>query len=649
VLIDVGVTDPNARQATAIVNGVSAAFVRLVDELERPVTAGAVPPVTVRVVRPASVPQQPSSPQLPVMLALGLLGGLVLGAGAALARHLLDTTVKSAEQLGELAKAPNLTTVGYDGAVRKRPLTVHEPSDAPRAEAFRRLRTNLRFVDVDNHHKVVVVTSPLPADGKTTTTLNLAIALASSGQKVLVVEADLRRPGAAKLLGLASTVGLTSVLSYGVGLEQAIQPWTGGVDLLASGPLPPNPAELLSSRHMAALLAEVRPWYDTVLIDTPPLLPVTDAAAVAPAADGVLLVTRFRRTTRDQVAAAVAAISAVSVPLLGTVFNMVPRRGARAYARYHAYYASRPSGDPAPTPTTPRIAPREAVGAHVRPHLASERTGAHATREQAVVNGTRPDPDQRPSSNGHVQQDAVPDGPRFSNRREPAPVMRPTAGGWSGVEPATPADGTPRWEEPGTSAIGPSSAPPVAGRQSQDRCAVESATPADGTPRWEEPGTSAIGPSSAPPVAARESQDRCAVEPATPAQGWPSGAEPVTPASGTPRWEEPVTLAPGTASGAGVALENGSPRWEEPVRSADGPPSGAEPVTPAHGSSPGAESVAPEYGSPGCEEPVTPAHGTSSSAWFAADRTPPSSAALAPPRAAVALRPSPTPRPRPDQ
>jgi len=390
VLIDVGVTDPNARQATAIVNDVSAAFVRLVDELERPATPNAVLPVAVRVVRPASVPSQPSSPDLPVMLALGLLGGLVLGAGAAMARHLLDTSVKSAEQLIALAKAPNLTTIGYDGAVRKRPLTVHEPPDAPRAEAFRQLRTNLRFVDLDSHHKVIVVTSPLPAEGKTTTTLNLAIALASAGQKVLVVEADLRRPDAARLLGLSSTVGLTSVLTNGVPLDQAIQPWSGGVDLLASGPLPPNPAELLGSMHMAALLAEVGSWYDTVLIDTPPLLPVTDAAAIAPAADGVLLVTRFRKTTREQVAAAVAAISAVSVPLLGTVLNMVPRRGPRAYARYHTYYASHPSSE-VPASTAPPVTPRQAV----RPHTNGQRSGAHAKPDPLPVNGVRPSPTRR--------------------------------------------------------------------------------------------------------------------------------------------------------------------------------------------------------------------------------------------------------------
>ena len=582
VLIDVGVTDPSAREATAIANGVSAAFVRLVDELERPATAGAVPPVAVRVVRPASVPSRPSSPDLPVMLALGLLGGLVLGAGAAVARHLLDTTVKSAEQLGELAGAPNLTTVGYDGAVRKRPLTVHEPPDAPRAEAFRRLRTNLRFVDVDNHHKVIVVTSPLPADGKTTTTLNLAIALASGGQKVLVVEADLRRPGAAKLLGLACSVGLTSVLSDGVGLDQAIQPWAGGVDLLASGPLPPNPAELLASRHMAALLAEVRPWYDTVLIDTPPLLPVTDAAAVAPAADGVLLVTRFRKTSRDQVAAAVAAIAAVSVPLLGTVFNMVPRRGPRAYARYHAYYASRPSPDPAPAPTAPREAPLPAVGAPAR-------TGAHTKPEPAPVNGSRPAAsrgssngytgreaaaDRQRSSNGRTEYDVAPDRRRSSNGRsgqDPAPVPRSSSEGWSGVEPATPAHGSASVSEWGSGA---------------------------------EPVMSAHWSAS---VSAG------------------SGAEPVTPAhrsAGVSEWRsdaEPKTPAQGLASVS---------EWR----------SDAEPVTPSH------RSVSVSEGSYEAE-PVTPPHGTSSSAWFAG--RPSSAAAPESQRAAVALRPSPTPRTAP--
>ncbi|HEY0815771.1 MAG TPA: polysaccharide biosynthesis tyrosine autokinase [Pseudonocardia sp.] len=349
VLIDVGVTDPDAQRAAATVNAVSTVFVRLVDELERPAVPGAVPPVAVRVVRPASVPRTPSSPGLPLMLGIGLLGGLVLGVGAALSRNLLDTSVRSTEQLRAIANAPILATIGYDAAVRKRPLTVHEAPQAPRAEAFRQLRTNLGFVDVDNHHKVLVLTSALPGEGKTTTALNLAIALASSGQKVLVIEADLRRPGAARLLGLEGAVGLTNVLTGRVELKEAIQPWSGGVELLASGPLPPNPSELLASRQMEAVLGRVRELYDTVLIDTPPLLPVTDAAAVAPATDGALLITRYRKTSRDQAAGAVQALAAVAVPLLGTVLTMVPAKGPRAYARYHGYYAA------LPTPSAPFV------------------------------------------------------------------------------------------------------------------------------------------------------------------------------------------------------------------------------------------------------------------------------------------------------
>ena len=130
------------------------------------------------------------------------------------------------------------------------------------------------------------------------------------------MEADLRRPGAARLLGLSSTVGLTSVLTYGVPLDQAIQPWSAG-STCRQRPAAAQPAELLGSMHMAALLADVGSSYDTVLIDTPPLLPVTDAAAIAPAADGVLLVTRSARRPRPG-GGGRRGESAVSVPLLGT-------------------------------------------------------------------------------------------------------------------------------------------------------------------------------------------------------------------------------------------------------------------------------------------------------------------------------------------
>jgi polysaccharide biosynthesis transport protein len=349
VLIDVRVVDDDPELSAELANTVGEVFIGLVDELERPVEPGAPQAVAVRVVQPAAVPIEPSSTGLPLMLAVGLLAGLALGVGAALARNALDTSVKSPDGLRDAAGAPNLGTIAHDPQVPKRPLTVHEDPQSPRSEAFRQLRTNLQFVDVDNPHKVIVVTSSLPSEGKTTTLVNLAIALASGGSRVLVVEADLRRPRAADLLGLERTVGLTSVLSGRVRADQVIQPWGGGLfDVLASGPLPPNPSELLGSRHMEAMLRDLREQYDMILIDTPPLLPVTDAAAVAPAADGAILVCRFRQTTRTQVATAVQALEAVSAPLLGTVLTMVPSSGPRAYAQYNAYYRSDQPVVPAP-------------------------------------------------------------------------------------------------------------------------------------------------------------------------------------------------------------------------------------------------------------------------------------------------------------
>lgn len=344
VLIEVAVVGGSPEEAAAVADSVGRVFIELVAELERPSAPGDVPPVAVRVVEPATVPTRPSSTGLPVTLVLGLLGGAAVGLGLALARNAMDTSIKSVEQLHNAAGAPNLGTIAYDGKIPKQPLTVHEDPQSPRAEAFRQLRTNLQYVDVDNPRKVIVVTSALPGEGKTTSVCNLAIAMAAAGSAVLVVEADLRRPEMTDLLGLDGSAGLTDILAGRLRSQQVIQPWAGGsFDVLASGPLPPNPSELLASRQMGALLGELRDRYDVVLVDSPPLIPVTDAAAMAPATDGAILVCRFKKTTREQVGRGAAALAAVSVPLLGTVLTMVPRSSSRAYARYNAYYhAERP-------------------------------------------------------------------------------------------------------------------------------------------------------------------------------------------------------------------------------------------------------------------------------------------------------------------
>jgi capsular exopolysaccharide synthesis family protein len=343
VLLTATVTDPSPPRARELAEAVGAAFPELVAELERPAD-GATPSVAVRVVERAGLPVAPVYPRPGLNLAVGGLLGLLAGLVAALARNAMDNSVKSVQLMEELTGAPALGTVAYSADTAAKPLIVHEPAGAPRAESYRQIRTNLQFVDVDHPPKVVAFTSSLPAEGKTTTVCNLAIALAQAGKRVAVVDADLRRPRIAENLGLEGAAGLTTVLIGRATLDQVLQPWgMAGVNVLTSGPVPPNPSELLASKHMADLLDELSRRFDFVLLDTPPLLPVTDAALLASRYDGALLIVRHGRTSRAQVRAAVAALNAVSTKVLGAVLTMTPRvGGGRTYGYYHYAYRSRP-------------------------------------------------------------------------------------------------------------------------------------------------------------------------------------------------------------------------------------------------------------------------------------------------------------------
>ncbi len=348
-LLALTVTDASPARAQAIANATARQFTRLVPTFETG-PDGKQPVVRVTVVSPASRPTDQISPR-PLRNVGGALAlGLLIGVGLALARHHLDTRVKTAEEVSELAGAPTLGTVIADPNVPKSPLIIHDGPYAPRAEAFRKIRTGLQFVDVDRAHKVVLVTSSVAGEGKTTTACNLAITLAQSGKRVLLIDADLRRPRAARYLGLPTGVGLTSVLVGTASLEDAVQPW--GDDLmwvLASGPIPPNPSEMLGSRHMRELLAQLRDEYDLVLIDAPPVLPVTDAATTAAACDGVIVVVRHGSTRREQVTGTVTALRTVDANLLGTVLNLAPARGGEQ--SYYQEYGARPEdGVPQPLP-----------------------------------------------------------------------------------------------------------------------------------------------------------------------------------------------------------------------------------------------------------------------------------------------------------
>jgi capsular exopolysaccharide synthesis family protein len=207
----------------------------------------------------------------------------------------------------------------------------------PWAEAFRVLRTNMQFIDVDHSDRVFVVSSSVPGEGKTTAVTNLAITMALAGQRVALVECDLRRPRVAERLGLDDGVGTTTVLIGQLSLDEALQqhPDTG-LTVLTAGRRPPNPSELLQSHAMKELIRELRGRFDVVLLDAPPLLPVTDAALLASQADGLLMVVRHGKTSKDQVRLALQRVEAVDGEVVGVVINMAPASG-RSYGYGYGY------------------------------------------------------------------------------------------------------------------------------------------------------------------------------------------------------------------------------------------------------------------------------------------------------------------------
>jgi capsular exopolysaccharide synthesis family protein len=341
-LLTATVTDRSPQLAQRIAAALGEHFLQLVPVLEG-TPEGRPPAVRVTVVRVPELPASPVSPRPVRNVSLAVLAGLAAGFGLAVARRSLDTTVKTAEQLEAATGAPSLGVVAFDSGVSKKPLFLHAPH-SPRAEEFRKICTNLQFVDVDRDNKVIVVTSALANEGKSLTACNLAIALAEADKRVILVDADLRRPSTASYLGLPDGVGLTSVLVGDASLDEATQILGRGVlSVLASGPIPPNPTKLLGSHRMQELLKELRDRYDAVVIDAPPVLPVADAPVTAAASDGVILVVHHGRTRLDQLRGTLSALRNVEAPVLGTVLNLAPARSKRGYGYQYQYTTAKPA------------------------------------------------------------------------------------------------------------------------------------------------------------------------------------------------------------------------------------------------------------------------------------------------------------------
>jgi len=343
-LVTITVTDTNPGRARDIANAVGQQFSAYVTTLEAPSVSGGSP-VKVTVVKPAIQPGSKVSPKRTLDLALGVLLGLAVGVGSAVLRETLDRSVRSLEDAAEITGAAPLAAIMFDPDARKAPLISDANPHGVRAEAFRQLRTNLQFIDPDAPPKVVVVTSALPDEGKSTTAANLAIAAATAGRRIVLVEADMRRPRLSHYFGVEPGLpGLSDVLVGRAPLELPLLSVADGtLALLPAGSRPPNPSELLGSHAMLDLLQRLRGQCDLVIIDAPPLLPVTDAAILGARSDGTLLVTRAGKTTREQLQRARAALTVVDARVLGVVLNMVSAKAISGDYGYGYYtYEQRP-------------------------------------------------------------------------------------------------------------------------------------------------------------------------------------------------------------------------------------------------------------------------------------------------------------------
>ncbi|ROP65156.1 polysaccharide biosynthesis tyrosine autokinase [Curtobacterium sp. ZW137] len=364
VLITITVTDSDPAQAVKTATAVGESFKDVVgNDLEVP-TAGGPSLVKIGTVQPPVEPSKPSSPKLSINLAVGLLAGILLGTGAAVLRATLDTKIRRQDDVEAVTDAPILGGIQFDPGAPKRPLIVQVDPRSPRAESFRTLRTNVQFIDLDESTRSFVVTSAVPSEGKSTTGANLAIAMAENGARVAIIDADLRRPRLAEILGVEGAVGLTDVLIGQAEITEVLQPWGhGGLHVIPAGRIPPNPSELLGSARMRVLLEELTTEFDYVIIDAPPLLPVTDAAILSRLTGGALVISAAGRSTRNQLRVAIDALSSVGSRTLGIVMTMLPAKGAGSYGygTYYAYYGER-AGDDAldPSELVPRRGRRAA-------------------------------------------------------------------------------------------------------------------------------------------------------------------------------------------------------------------------------------------------------------------------------------------------
>ena len=324
-IIRIKVEDTIPERAKDIANSLANVFIKEVDTLLKM--------ENVQIIDIARVPNSPIRPRVFMNIAIVGMLGLMIGLGLVLLIEYLDNTIKTPEdvlkhmQLSVIGSIPDFNGDTSKGKNKKRTTRlIGSPSiKAPVTEAYKTLRTNIQYSNLDNNLKVILVTSSTQSEGKTSTSSNLAISMAQSDKKVLLIDCDFRRSNVHKVFHILNVKGLTNVLAENLDYHEILNSvGLPNLDILTSGPKPPNPSEILGSARMEAFIKKVSEEYDVIILDAPPILPVADSMVLSRLADGIILVTEYGKTTYETAMRAKESVEKVGAKILGTVINSIP-------------------------------------------------------------------------------------------------------------------------------------------------------------------------------------------------------------------------------------------------------------------------------------------------------------------------------------
>ncbi|WP_394280179.1 polysaccharide biosynthesis tyrosine autokinase [Microbacterium sp.] len=330
-VLNIAVTGRSPAGTTAIANEIATELAEAVKDLS-PQTTGSGPAVRIETISPAAEPRVPIAPNTRLFIVVGALAGLAIGMVYAWLRRLLATRLQSREDVAGVTETPVLgevTSVAHGSTL---PDAVRRAETGLAAESIRGVAAGLRFANVDGDTSVILITSATSNEGKSSVALSTALILAEQGQRVLLIDADLRRGSIAEMTGLEGGVGVTTILVGDIEFADAIQHWgTSNLSVLPSGAIPPNPGQLLTSDHLRQLVADARERFDVVVIDSTPVLAVSDPLWLAPVVDGILVVARYRFTKRHSLRRTLDELESTRVRILGIVLNAVKRVDSSPY------------------------------------------------------------------------------------------------------------------------------------------------------------------------------------------------------------------------------------------------------------------------------------------------------------------------------